>query len=92
MRRRRITLAVASAAAVVAFVAIALAVAFPGPTPGQVAAREAGDRLTQKISALGAGVTVDLAEALDQPWDRVVLMEAYMSGDEMNRELGFDWY
>ena len=89
---RRLTLIVGSAAAVIAMVVVALAIAFPGPTPGQVAARSAGDRLIEEIRALPAGVEVNLADALDGPWERAVLMEAYMPGDEMNERLGFDWY
>jgi hypothetical protein len=89
---RRVTLIVGSAAAVIAMVVVALAIAFPGPTPGQVAARSAGDRLIAEIRALPAGVEVNLADALDEPWERAVLMEAYMPGDEMNQRLGFDWY
>lgn len=89
---RRVTLIVGSAAAVIAMVVVALAIAFPGPTPGQVAARSAGDRLIEEIRALPAGVEVNFADALDGPWERAVLMEAYMPGDEMNERLGFDWY
>ena len=89
---RRVTLIVGSAAAVIAMVVVALAIAFPGPTPGQVAARSAGDRLIAEIRALPAGVEVNLADALDEPWERAVQMEAYMPGDEMNERLGFDWY
>ena len=89
---RHVTLIVGSAAAVIAMVVVALAIAFPGPTPGQVAARSAGDRLIEEIRALPAGVEVNLADALDGWWERAVLMEAYMPGDEMNERLGFDWY
>jgi hypothetical protein len=77
--------------AIVAMI-IAVVLAFLAPNPGRVAARSAGDRLTEKIAALAEGDEVDLAQALGQPWERAVLMEAYMSGDEMNEEIGFQWY
>ena len=89
---RRVTLIVGSAAALVLIVVAALALVFPGSTPGQVAAHDAGDRLIEAIRALPSGAEVDLADALDEPWERAVLMEAYMPGDVMNERLGFDWY
>jgi hypothetical protein len=87
-----VALVLASVAGVIGLLIVAVLLAFPGPTPGQVAARDTGTRLVDRISGLSDGATVDLAKVLDQPWDRAVLMEAYMSGDEMNRRLGFDWY
>ena len=76
----------------IASVVVAVNLMFPGPTAAQVAAMGAGDRLVPLITSLRDGDTVDLVRALDVRWDRAVLMEAYMQGDEMNGVLGFDWY
>ncbi len=75
----------------IASVVVAVNLMFPGPTAAQVAAMGAGDRLVPLITSLRDGDTVDLVRALDVRWDRAVLMEAYMQGDEMNGVLGFDW-
>ena len=50
------------------------------------------ERMITTVRAAQDGAQVDLATALDLPWDRAFLMEAYMSGDEMNRRLEFAWY
>jgi hypothetical protein len=92
MTPRRVAFVLVFVAGVIGLFYVALALAYPGPSPRQVAARDAGDRLVENISGLSDGAAVDLADTLDQPWERAVLMEAYMSGDEMNKRLGFDWY
>lgn len=50
------------------------------------------ERMIKTVTAAQDASRVDIAVALDLPWDRAVLMEAYMPGDEMNRRLGFRWY
>lgn len=89
----RLLLAVALALVVlIASVVVAANMMFPGPTAGQVTATDAGDRLIPRITSLKDGDQVDLAQALEVTWERAVVMEAYMSGDEMNDVLGFVWY
>lgn len=76
----------------IASVAAAVNLLFPGPTQGQIAAIDTGDRLIPRIMGLQNGDHVNLARALDVAWERAVLMAAYKDGDEMNDVLGFAWY
>jgi hypothetical protein len=63
-----------------------------GPTPEQVAGEDAVVRMISVVGASSEGERMDLAQVLDVPWDRAVLMDAYMTGDDMNAVLGFDGY
>jgi hypothetical protein len=63
-----------------------------GPTPKQAAAEAALVRMVAVVGASSEGDQVDLAKVLDVPWDRAVLMDAYMTGDDMNEVLGFHAY
>ena len=81
------------AATVAALIGIAAAVLLVfGESADKKAARAAGDAVEQRVAGLGNGEAIDLATALDQPWQRAVVMHAYMSGDEMNAGLGFRWF
>jgi hypothetical protein len=63
-----------------------------GPTPEQAAAQAAVARMVAVVGESSEGEQVDLAKVLDVPWDRAVLMDAYMDGDDMNKVLGFHGY
>lgn len=63
-----------------------------GPTPEQAAAEAAVVRMVGVVGASSEGEQVDLAKVFDVPWDRAVLMDAYMNGDDMNEVLGFHGY
>jgi hypothetical protein len=62
------------------------------PTPEQLAAQAAEQRLLEVIQAAPDGSTIDVAKVFDVPWDRAVLMPAYAGPKTMNDLLGFDWF
>jgi hypothetical protein len=89
---RRTHILVVAMAALIAGLVLAAAIAFRSSDPNKEAARAAGTSLANRVAALAKGDKVDFAQAVGQPWERAVLMEAYMQGDEMNLLIGFQWY
>lgn len=51
-----------------------------GPTSEQAAAEAALVRMISVVGASSEGEQVNLAKVLDVPWDRAILMAAYMNG------------
>lgn len=89
-RRLRVGLAVAL---VVALGIVGVTALFAvGPGAEQRAARAAGAALVARVSALSEGEMIDFATAVRSPWQRALVFDAYVPGDQMNEALGFEWF
>jgi hypothetical protein len=83
---------VAVIVSVLGLVAITVALLVSGPDAQHRAASAAGQALEQRVATLTDGDTIDLATAVGGSWQRVLIVDAYRRGDEMNQMLGFAWF